>query len=73
MGFAIPVGRWLQNGLKAWADDLLATDRLRRQGLLDAAVVAKLWSEHRSGRGYHPYRLWNVLMFQSWLQEYGED
>lgn len=67
-GFAIPVGRWLRGPLRDWADDLLSQDRLKSKNYLDANVVCKLWSEHRAGTRDWTARLWNVLMFQSWLE-----
>ena len=54
--------------VRPWADDLLDTDTLRRQGLLDASYVGRLWSEHRSGRRDHQFILWGLLMLQAWLE-----
>ena len=67
-GFAIPIGQWLRDPLRDWADDLLSERRLKEQGYLDVAVVTGLWREHRSGRRDWTPRLWNVLMLQSWLE-----
>lgn len=67
-GFAIPVGDWLRGPLKSWAQDLLSTDKLRREGIIDPAPVARAWKEHLSGKQDHSQRLWTVLMFQSWLE-----
>jgi asparagine synthase (glutamine-hydrolysing) len=33
--------------------------------------VAQAWGEHQSGRFNRQYRLWPVLMFQSWLETAG--
>jgi asparagine synthase (glutamine-hydrolysing) len=66
-GFEPPIGRWLREGLSDWADDLLAVDRLNRQGFLNTILVSKRWEEHRSGRRNWAYPLWNVLMLQAWL------
>ncbi|MFH1913236.1 MAG: asparagine synthase (glutamine-hydrolyzing) [Pseudomonadota bacterium] len=65
-GFDVPLAQWLRGPLKAWASDLLAPERLRRQGLLDADTVARQWADHQSGRRENQYRLWNLLMFQAW-------
>jgi asparagine synthase (glutamine-hydrolysing) len=65
-GFAVPVGRWLRGPLRDWAEELLAPDRLGRDGLLDVARVRGIWDEHLGGRRDAQYELWPVLMFQSW-------
>ncbi|CAA7611798.1 asparagine synthase (glutamine-hydrolyzing) [Magnetospirillum sp. UT-4] len=67
MGFEVPVGRWLAGGLRDWADDLLSEDRLKRQGLLDAGLIAGMWRDHRSGRKSWQSELWHALMAQAWL------
>jgi asparagine synthase (glutamine-hydrolysing) len=66
-GFAVPVAAWLRGPLRPWAEDLLAADRLRAQGLLDVDRVRGAWAEHLSGRRDTSQQLWNVLMLQSWL------
>jgi len=70
-GFAVPVAAWLRGPLKPWAEDLLSADRLKRQGLVDPVVVERAWREHQSGaRDWH-YWLWDLVVFQQWLEEYG--
>jgi asparagine synthase (glutamine-hydrolysing) len=66
-GFGVPVAAWLRGPLRPWAEDLLATDRLRSQGLLDADQVRATWTAHVSGRRDASQQLWNVLMLQAWL------
>ncbi|EME71171.1 asparagine synthase [Paramagnetospirillum caucaseum] len=68
MGFEVPLRRWLSGPLRGWADDLLSEDRLRRQGWLDAGLVARCWSEHRSGAKNWQNEMWHALMFQAWLE-----
>ena len=70
-GFAIPVGLWLRGPLRDWADTLLDEQRLRSQGYLDPAPIRERWMEHLSGRRDWTPSLWTVLMFQSWLEQYG--
>ncbi len=67
MGFGVPIDTWLRGPLRAWAEALLDESRLRRQGYLHPAPVRQKWLEHISGRRNWQYQLWNVLMFQSWL------
>ncbi|TXD41658.1 asparagine synthase (glutamine-hydrolyzing) [Lujinxingia vulgaris] len=66
-GFAVPLGEWLRTGLRAWADDLLAHDRLKRQNFFDPTLLSERWREHRSGHHDWSARLWPALIFQSWL------
>ncbi len=68
MGFAMPVGRWLRTTLRDWADDLLAVDTLKRQGYLDPGRVSRIWDQHRNGTHSSPDAIWNLLMFQAWLE-----
>ncbi|BAE52824.1 Asparagine synthase [Paramagnetospirillum magneticum AMB-1] len=68
MGFEVPLRRWLNGPLRDWADDLLSEERLRRQGHLNAALVAQCWREHRSGAKNWQNEMWHALMFQAWLE-----
>jgi len=70
MGFGVPVGQWLRGPLRPWAEELLARERLQRQGVLDPDPVRAAWELHRSGRGDLGYALWDVLMLQSWLERW---
>ena len=69
MGFGIPIDDWLRGPLRAWAEDLLHEDRLRREGFLRPEPIRKLWLEHLSGRKNWQNHLWDVLVFQGWLAE----
>lgn len=69
MGFGIPLDSWLRGPLKAWAEALLDEQRLRNEGYLNPAPIRQLWNEHLSGKKNWQYHLWNVLMFQAWLEK----
>jgi len=69
MGFGIPLDQWLRGPLRQWAGDLLAEDRLRREGYLRPEAITRTWQAHLRGDGSFGNRLWSVLMFQAWLAE----
>jgi hypothetical protein len=47
---------------------MLAESRLRQGGFFNAGNVRKKWADHVSGKGDWGRPLWNVLMFQGWLE-----
>lgn len=69
MGFGIPIDVWLRGPLREWAEDLLSEERLRSQHLLDPAPIRARWAAHMRGENW-AYPLWDVLMLQSWLNEW---
>ena len=50
MGFGVPMNSWLRTSLKKWAGDLLAPERLKREGYLDDQLIREKWEEHLSGK-----------------------
>lgn len=71
MGFGIPLDQWLRGPLREWAENLLAEDRLKREGYLNPEPIRAAWLRHQRGEASFGYRLWSVLMFQAWLENEG--
>lgn len=70
-GFGVPIGQWLQGPLRDWAEHLLDERVLFERGYVSSLVVRQMWAEHISGKRCWQSQLWNVLMFQSWMNHEG--
>lgn len=68
MNFSVPLDSWLRGPLRDWAESLLDEKRLRLEGYFHTAPIRQMWAEHLSGRRNFAFSLWNVLMFQAWLE-----
>ena len=67
-GFSIPLGDWLKGPLKEWAEVLLESSRIEKEGYLNSSYVNQLWVEHLAGKRDGTFKIWSILMFQSWLE-----
>jgi asparagine synthase (glutamine-hydrolysing) len=68
-GFGVPIDAWLRGPLRDWAEDLLAEEKLVREGFFDPDVVRAALREHQQGKRNRHHELWAVLMFESWLDQ----
>lgn len=68
MGFGVPIDDWLRGPLREWAESLLAPERLQREGFFRVAPIRQKWDEHLGGKRNWAYHLWDILMFQCWLE-----
>jgi asparagine synthase (glutamine-hydrolysing) len=66
-GFGAPISDWLKGPLRDWAAELLDPARIAREGYFESGRVERIWADFLNGeRKWHTH-LWNVLMFQAWI------
>ncbi|MSR69465.1 MAG: asparagine synthase (glutamine-hydrolyzing) [Phycisphaerales bacterium] len=68
-GFGVPLAQWMCNELRPWIEDLLAPDRIARDGLLDPKRVRALWEAFLAEDNSDRHLIWAIVMFQSWLDQ----
>lgn len=68
-GFAVPIGRWFRRDLRAFAEDVVLSDRARSRGYFRPDALTRLVTDHTAGRADHTHRLWALLMLELWHRE----
>ena len=73
MGLSVPIDEWLRGPLRDWAEDLIAPDRLTREGLLNPVPVRRAWDALLRGGRHDALAMWAVVMFQAWRSRWLAD
>ncbi|PWE47449.1 asparagine synthase (glutamine-hydrolyzing) [Pseudomonas prosekii] len=68
-GFSVPLADWLRGELRDWAESLLDAGKLQDQGYFDTSKIRLIWAQHLQGTYDRSLHLWNILMFQAWLEK----
>jgi asparagine synthase (glutamine-hydrolysing) len=66
-GFSVPLRRWLRGPLSSWAQDSLSTPSVIATGVLNPTSVQTLLREFYNYDAPHHWKIWNLLVLQSWL------
>jgi len=69
-GFGIPVAEWFRGPLREQMREVLAPDRVTREGFFQAGEVGRIVEEHLAGRADNRKQLWTLFAFQVWYEGY---
>ena len=70
MGFAIPIGKWLQEDLKPLVEEYCAESKLNDHGLFNTKEIVKILDAFYSGKKEYDFKVWYLLMFQMWYNRW---
>lgn len=70
MGFGVPLGSWFQKELRKLTENRLLGDDARCHQFFRPEMLQRLLRQHMNGQVNHCYRLWNLLILESWLRRW---
>lgn len=69
-GFGVPIAKWVKGPLKELFQEMLSTDRIKREGFLDPKYVTQLLKDHLENKRDNRKQLWTLLVWQLWVARY---
>jgi asparagine synthase (glutamine-hydrolysing) len=69
-GFGVPLGAWFRGNLRELFSDTLLSAASLQRGYFEPTFVRRLVNEHLLGRRDHTLRLWQLVVFEKWHQQY---
>lgn len=70
-GFSIPLYDWLKGDLFAWANELILSDELYRDDILNHGECIQMWRNYLTGNAMHTQStIWSLLMYLEWKKTY---
>jgi asparagine synthase (glutamine-hydrolysing) len=69
-GFGVPVAKWVKGPLKELFEDLLSSNRIKREGFLNPEYVARLLQDHLLNKRDNRKQLWTLLVWELWTNHY---
>lgn len=71
-GFTVPLGQWMQSGLREFSDEYMNEERWRRQGLFNP-LYPKGCLGRRPDLPYNRREFWTLLFLQIWIDVFNVD
>jgi len=69
-GFVIPTATWIKGKLNPLVKEMLEPGRITAQGLFDSEHVQHLLREHQTGVANHAKKLWTLMVFELWRENW---
>lgn len=70
MGFAIPIGDWMQQDLKELVHSFVNQKNIEEQNIFDWKEVEKIMKAFYNGKKEYELKMWYLLMFQMWHKKW---
>jgi asparagine synthase (glutamine-hydrolysing) len=64
------MAKWVKGPLKELFEDLLSSNRIRREGFLNPEYVATLLQDHFLNKKDNRKQLWTLLVWELWVNRY---
>ena len=69
-GFLLPINEILKdNYIKYKIDLLFNKEKIMSQNILNYEFVSKLWIKYKKGYYFDQYLIWDLIVFQKWLDK----
>jgi asparagine synthase (glutamine-hydrolysing) len=72
-GFEMPISKWLKTDLRYLIEKYLSKDFITRQGIFNYAAIEELVNNLMSNRVDTSWHIWNLIVFQVWHGQYGNN
>ena len=69
-GFGVPLRRWFEEGLIAWAREILTDPRSQQRGWTRPQEVSTLLAQHEQRTRDHAKRIWALVCLELWAREH---
>jgi asparagine synthase (glutamine-hydrolysing) len=69
-GFGVPMRKWFEEGLVAWAREILSDARTEQRGWTRPREVATLLAQHEQRARDHAKRIWALVCLELWAREH---
>lgn len=70
MGFAIPIGLWINQEWRDMSWDLILGERSLQRQNFKPDYIQRIMTEHRNGRRDHSGSIWKLMVLEMWYRKF---